>query len=166
MSGLINSAGSKSGVIENYYSKINQPAFSVWSSDSNQTVGQAAWTTWAHNQTELDNKGGVHANNYYEVQSGDNGYWFLIGTVHWGGTIESTETIAGAIFLNSTEIQSVWASPTFGGGDNMFCTVNAIVNASVGSKFYLNGWHSGASTTVMMNGSDKNTTFMGFKLLI
>jgi hypothetical protein len=157
-------AANLTGTVAN--ARINQPAFSVWSNDSNQSIGQSSWTTWAHNQVDLDNKSGVHANNYYEVQAGDNGYWFLIGTVHYGGSIDSSETIAGGIYHNSTEIHSVWASPTFGGGDNMFCTVNAIINASVGSKFYLKGWHSGVSVTVMMNGTDRNTTFMGFKLLI
>jgi len=155
-------AANLTGTVAN--ARINQPAFSVWSTPSNQSTS-SGWNTWEHNQSDLDNKSGVHADNYYEVQTGDNGYWFLVGIVHWGGTLDSTQTVAGAIFHNSTEIQSSWASPTFGGGDNIENPVQAIINASVGDKFYLKGWQNGG-TPVMMNGTDRNCTFMGFKLLI
>ena len=73
---------------------------------------------------------------------------------------------AVALFVNSTETTSAYIGGEFSQTDVATATVSFIKNLSIGDKIYLKAQHSGNTNTSLLNGTDRQTQLIGFKLFI
>ena len=162
-SGTIGSAVTGSPAL-NTVNFTNQACFAVYNSGSNQDLGTAdTWLTWTSNQSDVDNLNGRN-NDYYEIKEA--GYYFVHGQVTFGGQMYDSQYNAVALFVNSTETTSAYIGGEFSQTDVATATVSFIKNLSIGDKIYLKAQHSGNTNTSLLNGTDRQTQLIGFKLFI
>jgi len=146
--------------------KINRPAFCVYNSGSNQTLGTANSDTLVDfNNSYVDDQSSFDFNtNKYIIPNGFDGIYAFWASVQFGGTSNANQynTVKigkNGILLTSNDQRCYTTSMA------LTCNTFIFINCVGGDTIELYARHDGNTGTAVLHGTDGNTIFGGYRIL-